>query len=79
MKSARSAGVVANFGNRPAVRSFGKKQMPSTEDNPSEAGDSPGLPLFRSWPAVYALVLIVFAAVVVALTLFRNYFTGAGS
>jgi len=51
--------------------------MPSTENRAPESADSPSLPLFHSWPAVYAFVLIVFALTVIALTLFRNFFTGA--
>lgn len=47
------------------------------QDQPAGQADSPGLPLFHSWPAVYAFVLLVFAILVLALTLFRDHFTGA--
>ena len=50
--------------------------VPAKEKS-ADIADSPGLPLLHSWPAVYAFVLIVFALIVVALTLFRDYFTGA--
>lgn len=36
--------------------------------------DSPGLPGFRTWRGVYVFVLVVFAAVVLALTLFARAF-----
>ncbi len=37
--------------------------------------DSPGLPGFRTWRGVYTLVLVVFAAVVIALTVFTRIFS----
>ena len=36
--------------------------------------DSPGLPGFRTWRGVYVFVLVVFAAVVLALTVFSRVF-----
>jgi hypothetical protein len=44
--------------------------MPSSDPD----DDSPGLPGFRSWRGVYVFVLVCFATVVVALTLFSHAF-----
>lgn len=52
--------------------------MPSAPEEappPPPAGDdSPGLPGFRTWRGVYVFVLVVFAAVVIGLTLFSRVF-----
>ena len=37
-------------------------------DNPPPDDSDTGLPLLRTWPAVYAFVLMVFALTVVGLT-----------
>jgi hypothetical protein len=44
---------------------------PIPEKNPD---DSPGLPGFRTWRGVYIFVVVVFAAVVIGLTLFSRVF-----
>jgi hypothetical protein len=44
----------------------------STPDSADEA--NPGVPLFRTWRAVYVFVLIVFVAVVIALAVFSRMF-----
>lgn len=36
--------------------------------------DSPGVPGFRTWRAVYVFVFLCFLAVVAALTAFTHYF-----
>lgn len=50
--------------------------MPSAPEPSSAAApdDSPGLPGFRTWRGVYVFVLVVFAAVVIALTIFSRVF-----
>ena len=48
--------------------------MPSAPEKPSVPDDSPGLPGFRTWRGVYVFVLVVFAAVVIALTVFSRVF-----
>ncbi len=44
----------------------------SKPDDPDAA--PPGLPGFRTWRGVYVLVVVVFAAVVVGLTLFSRFY-----
>jgi hypothetical protein len=49
----------------------------SVEPNRSRAGDenATGLPLLRTWPAVYWFVLVVFALYVVLLTALSRVFS----
>ncbi len=42
--------------------------------NPPAEDHDTGLPVFRTWRAVYGLVLGCFVLVVIALTLFSHYF-----
>jgi hypothetical protein len=42
---------------------------------PDDSDDFTGLPGFRTWRSIYALVLAAFAAVVVLLTLFTRTFS----
>jgi hypothetical protein len=49
---------------------------PAPEKTPAPADDdSPGLPGFRSWRAVYALVFVVFLLVVAGLTVFSRVYS----
>jgi hypothetical protein len=50
---------------------------PATTDNLSSAdeGEGTGLPLFRTWRAVYAVVLGAFVLYVILLTWFAMHFT----
>ncbi len=52
---------------------------PASENAPAArispaAEETPGLPGFRTWRGVYVFVLVVFAAVVIALTVFSRVF-----
>jgi hypothetical protein len=48
--------------------------MSSAPEKKPAPDDSPGLPGFRTWRDVYGFVLAVFAAVVIALTIFSRVF-----
>lgn len=48
--------------------------MPSAPEKNPAPDDSPGLPGFRTWRGVYLFVLVVFAAVVIGLTVFSRVF-----
>ncbi len=49
---------------------------PAPAKTPAPADDdSPGLPGFRSWRAVYALVFVVFLLVVAGLTVFSRVYS----
>ena len=55
---------------------------PPSQDRSAPAGvddKATGLPLLRSWPAVYTFVLAAFVLLVIALTILTRYFTRAGS
>lgn len=52
--------------------------MTPIDDNDAaskEPDDMTGLPLFKTWPAVYAFVLGAFLLMVVLLSVFTFYFT----
>lgn len=42
--------------------------------DPNDLDESPGVPGFRTWRAVYLFVLAVFVATVVLLAMFSRYF-----
>jgi hypothetical protein len=46
---------------------------------PVDNADDTGLPLLRTWPAVYAFVLVAFVVFVVVLSVFTFHFTRADS
>ncbi|MGC4073701.1 MAG: hypothetical protein QM760_14565 [Nibricoccus sp.] len=47
---------------------------PASSVGASAAGDSPGVPGFRTWRGVYLFVFACFVAVVVALTIFSRVY-----
>lgn len=57
------------------MASASERNTPARSAAPSsDPVDAPGLPGFRTWRGVYLLVLVVFAAVVLGLTLFSRFY-----
>ena len=50
-------------------------ELPEESASSREESDATGLPLLRTWSAVYTVVLIIFVCVVVALWLFTRAYS----